>query len=137
MFLSRFVTPALLLILAGFACSAFAQGFKHELEVPEKVSVSIKNLEGRVTVFASAEHEKKLTVEAKSTGLAIAPEDVKVDPKGAKVTIDVRPRGENNRIDLIVTVPQRSKIEVEGQAGAVDVIGNVESAFVKTDTGTI
>ena len=135
MFLSRFVLIALL--MAGFGCSALAQGSKQELEVPEKVTVSIKNLEGRVSVIASAEQDKKMTVEANSTGAAINAEDVKVDAKGGKVSIDVRPRGDKNRIDLVVRVPQRSKIEVEGQAGAVDVVGNVESAFVKTDTGTI
>ncbi|HZN08675.1 MAG TPA: VWA domain-containing protein [Pyrinomonadaceae bacterium] len=135
MFLSRFVLIALL--MAGFGCSALAQGSKQELEVPEKVTVSIKNLEGRVSVIASAEQDKKMTVEANSAGAAINAEDVKVDAKGGKVSIDVRPRGDKNRIDLVVRVPQRSKIEVEGQAGAVDVVGNVESAFVKTDTGTI
>jgi VWFA-related protein len=135
MFLRKFVLIALL--LAGFTCAASAQSFKQELEIPEKVTVSIKNLEGRVSVVASPEQEKKLTVEANSTGAAIAPDDVKIDAKGSKVSIDVRPRGEKDRIDLIVHVPQRSKIEVEGQAGSVDVVGNVESASVKTDTGTI
>ena len=137
MFFSRFVTLALLLLLAGFSCPAFAQGFKQELEIPEKVTVSIKNLEGRVSVVASPDHVKKLTVDARSSGSAVAPDDVKVDAKGSKISIDVRPRGEKNRIDLIVTIPERSKIEVEGQAGSVDVVGNVESATVKTDTGTI
>ncbi|HTG86596.1 MAG TPA: VWA domain-containing protein [Pyrinomonadaceae bacterium] len=135
--MSRFLTLVLIIFLSGFTCSASAQAFKHELETPEKVTVSIKNLEGRVSVVASAEQEKKLTVEATSTGLAIAPDDVKVEAKGDRVSIDVRPRGDKNRIDLVVKVPQRSKIEVEGQAGAVDVVGNVESAVVKTDTGTI
>jgi VWFA-related protein len=126
-----------LLLFAGFSCSALAQGSKQELEVPEKLSVSIKNLEGRVSVIASAELEKKMTVEAKSTGNPITEEDVKVDSKGGRVSINVRPRGDKNRIDLTVQVPQRTRIEIEGQAGAVDVVGNVESAFVKTDTGTI
>lgn len=135
MFLGRFLTPVLLLLVAAF--TAFAQGFKQELETPEKVSISIKNIEGRVSVVATATQEKKVTVEANSAGLAIAPDDVKVDSKGGRVTIDVRPRGEKNRIDLVVTIPPRSKVEVEGQAGAVDVVGNVESALVKTDTGTI
>lgn len=137
MFLSRFVPLVLLTFLAGFTCPTFAQGFKQELETPERVSVSIKNLDGRVSVIASAQHEKKMTVEANSTGLAIDPADVAVNSKGGKVSINVRPRGEKNRIDLVVTVPLRSKIDVEGQAGAVDVVGNVESATVKTDTGTI
>src|SRR6476659_5746229 len=131
MFLSRFVLLAL--FIAGFTCSALAQSSKQELEVPEKVTVSIKNLEGRVSVIASAEQDKKMTVEATSTGSPIASEDVKVDSKGGRVSIDLRPRGEKHRIDLVVHIPERAKVEVEGQAGSVDVVGNVESAFVKTD----
>ena len=46
-------------------------------------------------------------------------------------------RRHNNRIDILVTIPARSKVEVEGLAGSVDVIGSVESAVVRTDTGTI
>jgi VWFA-related protein len=116
---------------------AFAQGFKKELEAPEKVSLSVKNVDGRVSVVASEEQQKKVTIEAKSTGAPVAPEDVKVETKGSSINIDVRPRGEKDRIDLVITIPTRSKVSVEGQAGAVDVIGSVESANVKTDTGTI
>lgn len=132
-----FLTLASPLLVAGLCLSAFGQTYKQELEAPEKVSLSIRNRDGRVSVVASSEQLKKVTVEAKSVGLTIEPGDVKVETKGANFTIDVRPRGEKNRIDLLVTIPLRSKVEVEGQAGAVDVIGNVESALVKTDTGTI
>src|SRR5215211_1368447 len=127
----------LLLLLVAFCFPAFAQGYKSEIEAPEKVSLVVKNLDGRVSVIASEEQQKKVTIEAKSTGLAINPDDVKVETKGSDIHIDVRPRGEKNRIDLVVTIPSRSKVEIEGQAGAVDVIGSVESALVKTDTGTI
>ena len=133
--LSRFLPLAL--VLCGLCSTALAQGFKKELEAPEKVSLSVKNLDGRVSVIASEEQQKKVTVDAKSSGSAIEPDDVKVEQKGGAFVIDVRPRGEKNRIDLVVTIPARSKVEVEGQAGAVDVIGSVESAAVKTDTGTI
>jgi len=127
----------LLFLLTGLCLSAFAQGFKSELEAPEKVSLVVKNLDGRVSVVASEEQQKKVTIDARSTGLEVAPDDVKVVSKGGTFQIDVRPRGEKNRIDIVVTIPTRSKVEVEGQAGAVDVIGSVESAVVKTDTGTI
>ena len=127
----------LVLLLTALCSTAFAQGFKQELEAPEKVSLTVKNLEGRVSVIASAEQEKKVTVDAKSAGSPIETDDVKVEQKGADFRIDVRPRGEKNRIDLVVTIPVRSKVSVEGQAGAVDVVGSVESAVVKTDTGTI
>ena len=135
MLLSRFVP--LVLLLAGLCSTAFAQGFKQELEAPEKVSLSVKNLDGKVSVVASEEQQKKVTIEAKSSGSPIEAEDVKVETKGSVIRIDVRPRGEKNRIDLVVMIPTRSKVEVEGQAGAVDVIGSLESATVKTDTGTI
>jgi len=133
--LSRFLPLAL--VLCGLCSTALAQGFKQELEAPEKVSLSVKNLEGRVSVIASEEQQKKVTVDAKSSGSPIEPDDVKVEQKGGAFVIVVRPRGEKNRIDLIVTIPTRSKVEVEGQAGSVDVVGSVESAVVKTDTGTI
>ena len=135
MLFSRFVL--LLLLLAALSSPAFAQGFEKELEAPEKVSLTVKNLDGRVSVVASEEQEKKVTVEAKSVGLPVAPDDVKVESKGNSITIDVRARGEKDRIDLVVKIPARSKVNVEGQAGAVDVVGSVESANVKTDTGTI
>ena len=135
MLLSRFVP--LVLLLAGLCSTALAQGFKQEIEGPEKVTLSVRNLDGRVSVVASEEQQKKVTIEAKSTGLPIETDDVKIESKGSVVRIDVRQRGEKDRIDLVVTIPTRSKVEVEGQAGAVDVIGSVESAVVKTDTGTI
>ena len=136
-FRQLFLALASAAILAVFSCSALAQGFKQELEAPEKVELTVRNLDGRVSVVSSAEQQKKVTVDARSAGDLIAPDDVKVEAKGAHFTIDVRPRGEKNRIDVVVTIPVRSKVEVEGKAGAVDVIGNVESALVKTDTGTI
>ncbi len=135
MLLSRFLP--LVLLLAGVCSTAFAQGFKQEIEAPEKVNLSIKNVDGRVSVVASEEQQKKVTIEAKSAGSPIETDDIKVESKGSLVRIDVRPRGEKNRIDLVVLIPLRSKVEVEGQAGAVDIIGSVESATVKTDTGTI
>lgn len=126
---------ALLLIISSG--SALAQGFKQELDAPEKVDLTVRNLDGRVSVVASDEQQKKVTVDARSSGDAIDPTDVKIVAKGTSFVIDVRPRGEKNRIDVVVTIPPRSKVDVEGKAGAVDVIGNVESATVKTDTGTI
>ena len=135
MLLCRFLP--LLLLLAAISSPAFAQGFKKEIEAPEKVSLSVRNLDGRVSVVASEEQQKKVTIDARSTGLPVEIDDVKVETKGSDVNIDVRPRGEKDRIDLVVTIPTRSKVNVEGQAGAVDVIGSVESAKVSTDTGTI
>jgi VWFA-related protein len=135
----RQLFPALLCALLLAICSrpALAQGFKQELEAPEKVELTVRNLDGRISVVASDAQQKKVTVEAKSAGAAIEPTDVKVEAKGGSILVDVRPRGEKDRIDVVVTIPVRSKVNVDGKAGAVDVVGNLESAVVKTDTGTI
>src|SRR5690349_6985748 len=125
------------LLLAISSYPALAQGFKQELEAPEKVDLTVRNLDGRVSVVASDEQQKKVTVDAKSAGAAIDPSDVKIEKKGSNFSVDVRPRGEKDRIDVVVTIPVRSKVTVEGKAGSVDLVGNVESALVKTDTGTI
>src|SRR6266850_6355313 len=117
--------------------SASAQTFLRELEAPEKVSVSIKNRDGRVSVIASDEHQKKVTINATSAGLPVEPSDVRVDAKGESIQIDVRARREKDRIDIVVRIPTRSKVTVESEAGAVDVVGNVESATIRTNTGTI
>jgi len=125
------------LLLTFCCCSVFGQGFKQELDAPEKVELTVRNQEGRVSVVASDEQQKKVTIDARSSGAAIEPSDLKVQAKGGSITIDVRPRGEKDRIDVVVTIPSRSKVQVEGKAGAVDVVGKFESATVRTDTGTI
>ncbi len=119
------------------APSTSAQSFTRELETPETVSLSVKNLQGRVSVIADAELLKKVTLEASSTGSPVDSTDVPTKVRGGSIEIEVRDRGERNRIDLVVRVPVRSKVAVAGEAGAIDVIGNLESASVRTNTGTI
>ena len=118
------------------ACSASAQSVQRELDTPEKVSISIKNRNGRVSVIA-ADEQKKVSVGATSAGAPVDPGDVQTVVKGANVDIDVRVRREQDRIDLTVRVPPRSRLKIIGEAGAVDVVGNLEFADVQTNTGTI
>jgi len=131
------VAIVVVLSVVVFQLSAPAQTLQRQLEAPEKVSVSIKNRDGRVTVNASDEQQKKVTIEATSAGLPVGPSDVHVDAKGESIQIDVRARREKDRIDIVVRIPSRSKVTVESEAGAVDVVGNVESATIRTNTGTI
>ena len=114
-----------------------AQGIDRELNTTEKVSLSIKNPNGRVTVIASDEQKKIVTVQATSPGAPIEDADVRAVASGESVDINVRERRAADRIDITVRIPPRSKVKVEGEAGAVSVMGNVESAEVVTNTGTI
>jgi VWFA-related protein len=108
-----------------------------EFDTAETVSLTVKNRDGRVTVVASEEFQKKAKVEARSAGAMVMESDVVAKASGNKLEVEIRQRGEKDRIDVVVRIPLRSKVEVESTAGAVSVIGNLESAIVKTDTGTI
>src|SRR6266545_983817 len=137
--ISVFKTKATLvsLLLLLFAANVSAQSFAREIDTSEKVSLAITSRNGRVTVIASDQVQKRVSIAATSTGAAVDPTDVPVVVKGESVDIEVRARGEKDRIDLIVRIPPRSKVKVDSEAGAVDVVGNLESADVKTNTGTI
>jgi len=130
---------ALLLLLASLAVvgGQTGQSYRRELETGEKVSLSVKSRNGRVSVIAADEQKKNVTIEASSAGALVDATDVHAVVKGNTVDIEVRDRRDKDRIDLIVRLPARSKVKIETQAGSVDIAGNVESAEVSTNTGTI
>lgn len=124
-------------LLTAVSRPVFGQSYTRELDTADKVSVSVKSLKGRVSIIASDEQIKKVTIEANSTGAPVDSTDVPVEAKGGIIEINVRDRGPKDRIDLVVRVPARSKAKVESEAGAIDIIGNLETAEVRTNTGTI
>ena len=128
---------AVALLCGCFGQTAHAQSLKREFDTADVVTLVVRNRDGRVSVIASEDQQKKVTVEATSPGLPVDVADVKAEAKGAHIDIEVRSRRPQDRIDIVVRIPPRSKVEIESEAGAVDVVGNVESALVKTDTGTI
>ena len=113
---------AVIAFLITVGGNAFAQGYREEFSAPDKVSLSIRNRDGRISIIASDEQQNKVTVEAGSTGKAVASSDVKIDKKGGSFEISVADRPEKDRIDLVVRIPSRSKVDVESEEGAVDVI---------------
>jgi len=123
--------------IGAAAVTSFGQSYKTEVETGDRVSLSVKSRNGRVSVVASDDQQKKITIEATSSGLPIDSANVATVTKGATINIDVQDRREQDRIDLVVRIPSRSKVAIESEGGAVDVVGNVESAEVKTNTGTI
>jgi VWFA-related protein len=129
-----------LLVLSAFSLAAAqstGEGYRRELETGEKVSLTVKSRTGRVSVIASDEQKKNVIIEASSAGAFLNANDIHAVTKGNTVNVEVRDRGDKDRIDLIIRLPVRSKVNIETQAGAVDVVGNFESAEVSTNTGTI
>ena len=88
-------------------------------------------------VIASEEQQGRVTLKAESAGAPVGESDITTIASGGTINIDVRARREEDRIDLTVRVPSRAIVRVQSEAGAVDVIGNVASAQVVTNTGTI
>jgi hypothetical protein len=132
-----FALLSAIILLVGSGSTVQAQSFQRELDTPETVSITVKNRNGRVTVIAAEEQLKKVTIEASSSGVAVDPGDLLIEAKGASIGIEVRDRAEKDRIDVVARIPVRSKVKVESESGAIDVVGNLELAEVQTDTGTI
>ena len=126
-----------LLMLPVFSSSVSAQSYRTELDTGERVSLTVKSRSGRVSVIAEDQQKKKVSIEASSTGAAVSAGDLHTTAKGSSLNIEVRDRRDRDRIDLIVRIPARSKVVVNTEAGSVDIVGNVESASVTTNTGTI
>lgn len=126
----------LLLLIAAFD-SVSAQNYTREMDTAAKVSLSVKSRNGRVQVIASDDQVKKITIEASSPGTLVDSTVVKAVAKGGSIVIEVHDRSDKERVDLTVRIPSRSKVKVETEAGSVDIVGNVESAEVTTNTGTI
>lgn len=132
-----FAAAILLLWISGISFRTLAQSYQSELDTPDKVSLFVKSRNGRVSVIASDDQQSKVLIQANSTGLPVEAGDVQTTAKGNSISITVRERREQDRIDLIIRIPSRSKVKVESEAGAVDVVGSVEAAAVSTNTGTI
>jgi VWFA-related protein len=133
---NKFAGLVALVILCAVQ-TANGQAYRHEVETGDKTSLSVKSRNGRVSVIASDEQSTKVSIEASSAGAVVDQTDVLTVTRGGDVSITVRDRREKDRIDLVVRVPARTKVKVESEAGAVDVVGNLESAEVSTNTGTI
>jgi len=122
------------LLISFWPAQSRAQSYEKELSAGGKVLLTIKNRNGRVSVIASKSEKEKSTLQATSAGAAVAPGDVNIS--GGEITVRERPRPQD-RIDLTIHVPARSRVKIESESGMVDVIGDFDVAEVLTNTGTI
>lgn len=121
------------LLISFLPARSSAQSYEKELSSSGKALLTIKNPNGRVSVIASNSEKDKSRLVATSAGAAVEPGDVTVS--GGEIT--VRERRPQDRIDLTIHVPARSRVKVESATGMVDIIGDFEVADVLTNTGTI
>jgi VWFA-related protein len=120
---------------------------QREFPLAENGSIEITNLYGRVRVIAdeSKKSDEKIVdaeekVEAEKAVLTVenaAETDLKIVLAKNTLKILVEPAEEKSRIDLTLKIPARMRIRVETSSGEVLISGDIFSADVKTDTGTI
>ena len=118
-----------------FGFSVFAQNLTRDFPLKIGGTVEITNLYGRVEIISVEEVEdgdNKVFLETETTE-----SNLKIDAGGGKIKIEAAPENENSRVDLIVKVPERSRLKIETKAGEVKFSGNFDSVEVYTDTGTI
>ena len=138
----------LLIIFLTF--TAHAQNFQRDFELKTGGTVEITNLFGRVDVsteepdkpeensveLSETKTSRKVTISANSNK-QIAETDIKIDNSGGHIKIEVTPADAKSRFDLTVKLPLRCRVKIKTSAGEVRIAGNVESAEVETETGTI
>ncbi len=133
----------LFLIFAAAVFTASGQTITRELNVSPGARIEIINRFGRVEVNTKAvvpepdaktEPSAQLTVNSKNT---FAESDLNIQNKNNLIRIEPKPKNSRNRIDITLTVPERSRLKIETIDGEVLVSGNLELIEVKTETGTI
>ena len=126
-----------------FVFTIRAQTFEREFPLSENASVKINNLYGRVSVVVKesvngTDDESPDKVEKALIRAPNAKEtDIKIVAEPNRLEILVKPIDAKSRIDLTVTIPAGANIKIGTDGGEVRVEGSLESAEIKTETGTI
>lgn len=129
-------------VLLFLAAGASAQSFQKSIDIEPGARIDIRNLYGRVSIEAKKADTPGRS--AKGEGQLVASSPTRVDSgdirfvaAGGRATIEVLPADSNKRVDLKVTLPERTRVSVETRDGEVDVSGNFVSIDAVTNTGTI
>ncbi|HEX9961351.1 MAG TPA: VWA domain-containing protein, partial [Pyrinomonadaceae bacterium] len=125
-----------LFLIFLFAFTVQAQTAAREFDLKTGGSVEIKNLYGRVSVSAEETQGEKVSLSVQSSK-SLAESEIKTTAAGGKLTVFVSPDDEKTRVDLTIKIPLYSRVKVETREGEVRVAGELESAEVVTETGTI
>src|SRR5688500_11415581 len=141
-----FKIPTAAIFCAAAAVSALGQEFNKPIQVGPGAKIEIINLSGRVRssvantpeIDAGAERPGggQILISATSPS-GVSPDDIEINSSSSLVRIKVVPGKTAKRIDISVTTPPHVRLKIETGAGEVLISGEIDSAEVKTDTGTI
>jgi len=135
------ITRSLLItaVTLTFWLTTPAQDVTRELKISAGSTVEIVNRYGRIGIKAETVTDEK-TPSGKliaSSPKGVSDGEIKIVSAGGRTTVTVATTDPRKRIDLVLTLPERSNIIVQTVAGAVEVDGNFASVAASTDTGTV
>jgi VWFA-related protein len=125
---------AVLILTFLFCSAAQAQTIEREFIAAERPQISLQNTRGTTRVVAEKDREK-INLTAESPTNAVSEADLTVQYENGLLVVAVGEAAK--RVDLTVRVPERARVKVTGKDAAIEVGGNLESAEVSTETGTI
>lgn len=113
----------------------------HSQEVVREVSgksIEIVNRSGRVIAKAEGSSDGKNIGSLTATSpQGVSSAEIKTSTSGGKTLVTVAAADAKKRIDLALTLPERTHLKVETAAGGVEAMGNFASVIAKTETGTV
>jgi len=112
---------------------AVSQDLKREINVGEGGAVEIVNMYGRVGAKAAVA-DFGFTG---SSATGVSDSEIKISSGNGQTVITVTASDKQKRIDLVVNLPERTRLKIETLAGAIEAAGNFASVDARTDTGTI
>ncbi|MGD9563280.1 MAG: VWA domain-containing protein [Pyrinomonadaceae bacterium] len=134
-----------IVVLGVGGTTAAGQKTSRSFPIAANGRVEIVNHFGRVEVTVDpASHESSamaavaeavLITADSSTGVAEA--DLKITASTSLLQIEVSPKDRKKRIDIAIVLPPDLRVKIDTLDGEVRLSGDVESAEIRTDTGTI
>ncbi|MEO6052167.1 MAG: hypothetical protein ABIP78_12675, partial [Pyrinomonadaceae bacterium] len=123
----------------AFSHTSDSQDLTHELNIAVGGTVEIVNKYGRISVKAEPSvADKPVASKISATSQkGVSEGEIKITTVDGRTVVIVNPTDKRKRIDLIVTLPERSTVRIETVTGAIEMVGNFVLAEAKTDTGTI
>ncbi len=128
----RFLIPLLILIFPG-AFTISGQAVVRPLSAAAGQTVEVTNRFGRIDVVTGPA-DASLTITPVSP---IAENEVKIEASGGTIRITVVPANSTNRIDLVLNLPERTKLRLTTREGEIKAEGNFDTINAESDTGTI
>lgn len=137
------------LAAAASASAAVGQDVNRSFTISSGGIVEIHNPHGRVEAYAPAAADVPSSESAPGTIIvnassanaslsgAMRPEDLKITSSSGQLRVEVGPLETKKRIDLKISMPPKIRLKIETVDGEVRFGGDIHSAEVRTDTGTI